>query len=98
MSESWETIASTNQSAVLNAIPTKWHLQERPDPSVTDVRGIPRSCGLLTSKQLGITEMTTSELVRGLHSGALTAVEATEAFCARAAIAHQCVSTYLECR
>lgn len=88
---SWEATAAASQSAVLTAIPTKWRLKESPDPSVTDVRYVPRTCGLLTSKQLEITETTTSDLTRNLQSGALTAVEVTEAYCARAAVAHQCV-------
>ncbi|OAA55296.1 Amidase [Niveomyces insectorum RCEF 264] len=90
--ESWETIASACQSAVLNAIPDKWKLPTPPAASVTDVTGIPRSCGLLTPAQLDITEQTADALVKQLRSGQLTSVEVTEAFCARAAIAHQCVN------
>lgn len=91
MTDSWESISSTCQSAVRSSIPERWRLQRPPDASVTDVRDIPRTCGLLTPAQLEITELTTGELVTKLHTGSLTAVEATEAFCARAAIAHQCV-------
>jgi amidase len=89
--EAWESIASACQSSVLEAIPAKWRLSTRPDASVTDVRHIPQTCGLMTKEQLTITEQTASELLPQLHAGSLTAVEVTEAFCARAAIAHQCV-------
>ncbi|EED17438.1 amidase, putative [Talaromyces stipitatus ATCC 10500] len=86
----WEEIASRCQSDLLNSIPQRWRLSTR--PSSTDVRDVPRSCGLLTQDQLKITEMTAAELVSQLSSGQLSSFEVTEAFCARAAIAHQCVN------
>ncbi|KAL1901092.1 hypothetical protein Sste5346_002159 [Sporothrix stenoceras] len=88
----WQSIASKCQTAVIKAIPEKWHLPSPPDASVTDVTGIPRSCGLLTERQLELTEQTADALVKRLQAGELTSVELTEAFCARAAVAHQCVN------
>lgn len=87
----WESIAASCQAAVIKAIPEKWHLASPPDASVTDVTGVPRSCGLLTERQLELTEQTADALVKQLQAGVLTSVELTEAFCARAAVAHQCV-------
>ncbi|KIY00802.1 uncharacterized protein Z520_03468 [Fonsecaea multimorphosa CBS 102226] len=92
MAEDWQVVASKAQADLLNSIPPKWRLPEPVDPSVKDVRAIPRTCGLLTEKQLLITEQTASELVAQLRDGRLSSVEVTEAFCARAAIAHQCVN------
>lgn len=91
MALDWQQIASTAQQSVINSIPAKWRLSEALDPSLTDVRSVPRTCGLLTPKQLNITEQTASELVAQLREGKLSSVEVTEAFCGRAAIAHQCV-------
>ncbi|EXJ88508.1 hypothetical protein A1O1_05438 [Capronia coronata CBS 617.96] len=88
----WQEVASACQSAVLQSIPEKWRLPSKPDASVTDVRDIPRTCGLITPQQLAITDQTTDELVTQLATGKLTSVQVTEAFCARAAIAHQCVN------
>lgn len=88
----WQTIATESQESLLNSIPTKWRLPGPVDASITDVRSIPRTCGLLTEKQLELTEQTASELLPKLHDGTLSSAEVTEAFCARAAIAHQCVS------
>ncbi|KAL1867533.1 hypothetical protein VTK73DRAFT_4136 [Phialemonium thermophilum] len=90
--ESWETIAASCQQALLDKIPPRWKLATRPDASITDVTGIPRECGLLSAAQLGITEQTASALVARLQAGQITSAEVTEAFCARAAIAHQCVN------
>ncbi|UNI18404.1 Amidase [Purpureocillium takamizusanense] len=90
--DSWQDIASACQELVLDAIPCRWRLSEKPESSVKDVRDVPATCGLMTEKQLAITEQETTQLVSHLHDGRLTSVEVTEAFCARAAIAHQCVS------
>ncbi|CAK7231353.1 hypothetical protein SBRCBS47491_007902 [Sporothrix bragantina] len=88
----WQHIATTCQAAVLKAIPAKWTLPAPINASVTDVTGVPRSCGLLTERQLFLTEQTADALVQQLQTGKLTSVEVTEAFCARAAIAHQVVN------
>ena len=92
----WQTISSDAQAALLNSIPSKWRLSSPIDhASMTDVRSIPRTCGLLTPQQLEITEQTASQLLPQLKEGQLSSVEVTEAFCARAAIAHQCVCSRL---
>lgn len=93
MGDSWKQISTSAQQALLDSIPAKWRLPTRPDPSQTDVRSIPRDCGLLTQRQLEITDQNASELVPQLLAGSLSSVEVTEAFCARAAIAHQCVGS-----
>ncbi len=86
----WESIASSAQRSVLGAIPEKWRLPSK-DPSLTDVRKVPETCGLLTQKQLAITEHTATGLLSKLHSETWSSVEVVEAFCGRAAIAHQLV-------
>ncbi|CAK7202871.1 hypothetical protein SEUCBS139899_005598 [Sporothrix eucalyptigena] len=92
----WENIAAASQAAVRQAIPSKWQLPAPIEASVTDVTGVPRSCGLLTEQQLFLTEQTADVLVKQLQTGELTSVEVTEAFCARAAIAHQVVNCLTE--
>lgn len=95
MTQTWSDIASSAQKSLLDSIPAKWRLPQPLDPSLTDVRSVPRTCGLLTENQLEITERTASELVAQLREGKLSSVDVTEAFCARAAIAHQCVNQIL---
>lgn len=90
----WNKIAEKAQSKALDAIPTPWRLPaeavpKEPNASVIDV---PRTCGLLSSRQLEITELTATELLTRIAEGQLSSVDATEAFCIRAAIAHQLVS------
>ncbi|KAJ5744467.1 hypothetical protein N7533_009337 [Penicillium manginii] len=55
-----------------------------------NVMEIPRTCGILTSKELGITEnYDVRGLVSAMTEGKLKSEEVTRAFCKRAAIAHQ---------
>lgn len=92
MASTWETIATNAQQSVLDAIPAKWRLSaEHKDPSIEDKTSIPRKCGLLTPTQLAITESSATELVEKLRTRTLSSVEVVEAYCARAAIAHQLV-------
>ncbi|CAI7606388.1 unnamed protein product [Penicillium pancosmium] len=55
-----------------------------------NVMEIPRTCGILTSKELDITEnYDVRGLVSAMTEGRLKSEEVTRAFCKRAAIAHQ---------
>jgi amidase len=95
MVETWQDIAKATQQSILDSIPPQWQLsQSQKDSSVTDKRAIPETCGLLTPKQLEITETSAVVLLEQLRTRALSSVEVTEAFCIRAAIAHQLVRSY----
>ena len=96
MASDWQSIAQAEQQKILDSIPQQWRLSpEDKDPDLTDKRAVPGRCGLLTEKQLAITESTASDLLEKLRTRALSSVEVTEAFCARAAIAHQLVGSCL---
>lgn len=86
-------VAAKAQAEVHNAIPAVWKLSsaQLELPGNANVTDIPRTCGILTPAQIGITEHTATELLAKLSTGELSSVEVTEAFCARAAIAHQLV-------
>lgn len=96
-STSYLDIAKVAQASVYDAIPAKWRLSKEtiaaalPQNGGIKVVDIPRTCGLLTPEQINITEQTATELVARMAGGQLTSVQVTEAFCARAAIAHQLV-------
>ena len=89
----YQKVAAKAQASVHDAIPTKWKLStsQLDLPDTTNVTDIPRTCGILSETQLTITEQTATELLAKLTSGQISSVEVTEAFCARAAIAHQLV-------
>ncbi|KIW34122.1 uncharacterized protein PV07_00918 [Cladophialophora immunda] len=90
MEDAWKKDCAEARQALMDSIPPKWRLSNRPSESQTDVRSVPRTCGLLTERQLEITEQNASDLMPKLLDGRLSSAEVTEAFCARAAIAHQC--------
>lgn len=93
MSNAYHDVPARAQAGVLDAIPQRWRLSSAQleladDANVID---IPRTCGILTEEQIAITEQTATELLFKLATGKLSSVEVAEAFCARAAIAHQLV-------
>lgn len=89
----WQEIAAKAQAEVHNAIPAAWKLSpaQLDLPDDANVTDIPWTCGILTPAQIEITEQNATELLTKMATGELSSVEVTEAFCARAAIAHQLV-------
>jgi amidase len=89
---SWEDAAKEVRQALDAAIPVKWKLQRDPITPGQDVSEIPRNCSLLSPEQIRITEQPATQLVGALVSGEVSSTQVVEAFCAKAAIAHQLVS------
>lgn len=93
MAENWAVISKQVQESVLNSIPAPWKLppqfQVAPGANISTV--IPDN-GLLTPEQLDITSKDCFQLAADVREGRLTAYKVTEAFCARAALAHQLVT------
>lgn len=88
----WEDISRQAQQAVINSIPTEWLLPTTFIPSTqSDVSEVVQKSGILSKKQLEITSKDVFGLAKEISDGVLTSYEVTEAFCARAAIAHQLV-------
>ncbi|TQB75714.1 hypothetical protein MPDQ_002014 [Monascus purpureus] len=90
----WRTLAAEKRQAILDAIPQQWRI-DAPIPPAEELRDVtgsnyihqfltPREIEITETDALGITEQTTS--------GNWTAVEVAEAFCHRAALAHQLVA------
>ncbi|KAJ0419714.1 amidase [Aspergillus carlsbadensis] len=89
---SWKLAAQEARETPASSIPDKWRLPRDYTTNVRDVRNVPETCGLLSEDDLAITGMDASTLVSKLGRRELSAVRVTEAFCARAAIAHQLVN------
>jgi amidase len=89
----WHEIAAKAQNNVLQSIPNEWRLSPEfiPNSKSANVSEIPRTCGILSPKEIEITEQTASQLVKKLSIGRLKSVEVTRAFCVRAALVHQLV-------
>lgn len=90
--ETWQTKVAKKQVEIKAAVPPEWLLPATTTPP-KNVLDIPRQCGLLSEKELDITESYDAvELLEKLSTGTFTSAEVTEAFCKRAAIAQQLVS------
>ena len=88
----WEKIARTKRASRDAALPPEWRL--RPDQISDDqlnVIHVPIECGILTTRELEITETDAVVLVQKLISREYSSHEVTLAFCKRAAIAQQLV-------
>jgi len=94
MSSSVQDIAAKAQQGVLDSIPAKWKLTSKAQ-APSNVMDVPKTCGILAPRQIEITEQTATQLLKQLANGSLSSVEVTEAFLARAAIAHQLVLLFL---
>lgn len=67
------------------------------ETSTLNVLDVPRTCGILTEKELDITEnYDATDLVALMSAGKLKSVDVVTAFCKRAAIAQQCLSCLTE--
>ncbi|KAG6864321.1 hypothetical protein C0991_010477 [Blastosporella zonata] len=90
---SWRTICAAKKSAQLASIPAEWIIKCLPElESQGSVRGVPARSGLLSERELEITETTdVALLLDRLHSAEWSSVEVTTAFYKRAIIAQQLV-------
>lgn len=89
-SRPWQKIAAENRHQIYSALPPSY-LVDKVLLQSQNAIDIPRNSGILTEKELRITESRAVDLVAHLKIRAYSAVEVTTAFCKRAAIAHQAV-------
>lgn len=90
MNTTWEHIAADKRARIDKSIPSEWKISVSPQTSAFDT---PAKSGVLSPQELQITESTATDLVARLGKGELKAVDVTLAFCKRAALAHQLVSS-----
>lgn len=95
--EPWQSVSQNKQAEAAAKIPPAWRLpleftQNISETASINVIDVPRRCGLLTDKQLDITENhDATALLQKIHAREFSCFEVTEAFCIRAAIAQQLV-------
>jgi amidase len=86
----WEVLAEAKRKDLASRIPDEWKISNI--PSAKEQRNIVKYIDrYLTPEEVAITESPATELVAAMSKGLLTSVEVTQAFCHRAAIAHQFV-------
>jgi len=95
--QNWEEIVAKKRTQVAACLPEDWRLKQsiideaKANPTA-GVMHIPAQCGLLTPKEVEITENYDAvELIQLMASKKLTSYQVTLAFCKRAAIAQQLV-------
>jgi len=97
MVQDWRELVAKKRAEVAKELPEEWKLSKdvldtintNADIGVLDV---PAKCGLLTAKELEITEKYDAvDLVAKMSAKELSSSEVTLAFCKRAAVAHQVV-------
>ncbi|KAL3484516.1 amidase [Aspergillus germanicus] len=95
---SWQEKAAAKRSQCDAAIPLLWRLQPKQlHKSQTNVLDVPRTCGILTDREIHITEdFDATDLIENLARGTFSSLEVTTAFCKRAAIAQQLTSCLTE--
>jgi amidase len=96
--QSWEEKADEKRNSLYNLIPEEWRLSEsilnNPPKNSTIV---PSQCGILSKLDLEITEIDNiEELANHIAHGKYSSVQVIEAYCKRAAIAHQLVNCLAE--
>ncbi|KAG8919599.1 hypothetical protein FRC01_001209, partial [Tulasnella sp. 417] len=95
-SRNWQEIATERKRKQEDLIPPEWRIPSVPD-SLLDVTLIPQTSGLLTARELEITDTTdVNEILSKLADGVWSAVEVTKAFLKRAIIAHQLTNCLTE--
>lgn len=95
MDADWKARCTIRKHQQLNEIPKEWTIRI-PSPDHINVVDIPHTCGVLTERELQITETLDIDLMlRHLASAEWSSFEVTTAFYKRALIAHQlvCFST-----
>jgi len=89
----WQQAANERREQIESAIPVAWVLP--PDAlSSKNSMLLPYTTGIMTKKELKITECRAVDLLELIKSKSYSAVEVATAFCKRAAIAHQAVRFY----
>ncbi|KAL4918643.1 amidase signature domain-containing protein [Aspergillus aurantiobrunneus] len=91
MSSTWEAQASKACNILQQSIPKQWMIPSDQLPPVNqlDVVDFPRKSGVLTDKELAITEMSATALVTAMGKGGFSAEEVVVAFLKRSVIGHQ---------
>lgn len=89
----YEQLGDLKRRSILGAIPAKWRLQN-PIPQADELRDVTGAYiqQFLTPQEIEITETDAAGITEQTTSGSWTAVEVAEAFCHRAALAHQLVN------
>ncbi|CAK9782645.1 putative Acetamidase [Cutaneotrichosporon oleaginosum] len=91
--QTWEDISMAKVAAREAKIPSAWRISP---PKGLNVMDLPRTSGLLSARELEITEKPAVDLVAAMIARTYTAEEVVIAFAKRASIAHQATNCLTE--
>lgn len=93
----WKAIGLKKKEEQINRIPSNWRLKSLPTKDTTNYLSLVRTSGLLSETELRITEdYDATALAAAIRRRDLKVVDVTQAFCKRAAIAHQVTNCLTE--
>lgn len=82
MSDTWRDIAARKKEQQASRIPKEWLLPRKPGANVNSFLDVPRRCGLLSERELEITEkFDATALAEEIREGRLKSVDVVGAFC-----------------
>lgn len=89
----WERQAQRGRDILTNSIPKSWlaPVETLPPATQKNVIDFPKTCGLLSDRELSITECSATQLVAQMGAGKLKAEEVVVSFLKRAVIGQQLV-------
>jgi amidase len=87
----WKDTIAAENARLDSTIPKEWRATVPKDKAL--FMSWPRDSGILTDSELRLTETNAVDLVQKLATGEVTSVAVTTAFCKRAALAQQLVSS-----
>ncbi|KAI0761173.1 general amidase [Trametes elegans] len=94
--EDWKALCAARKQRQLEQIPEEWTISP-PPADQRNVLDIPRTCGLLTGRELDITDtVNVAVLLDKLRTGEWSSVEVTTAFYKRAIVAQQLTNCLTE--
>ncbi|CAK4030050.1 fatty-acid amide hydrolase like [Lecanosticta acicola] len=97
MEKSWQSIAARKQAERASRIPLEWRVKAAVAGDNEDILALPRKCGILTDRELSITESyDATDLRDELAKGSLKAEDVARAFAKRAAVCQQAVNCLTE--
>lgn len=93
--EHWTVKAARGQKLLDDSIPKQWLIPKNklPPSSQINIINLPKTSGLLSERELTITETDATGLVKAMAAGKYTAEAVTIGFLKRATIGHQFVWT-----
>lgn len=88
----WKELIAEKRARQAASIPKEWILTNPPPKEILNVIDFPEKAGLLTDREIEITNTEAIVLLDKLAKGVWSSVDVTTAFAKRAVIAHQLVS------